>query len=91
MCGDPPNIIIGTALKYSFGDFLGNTGVMAGISLILVIVYFFLVYRKELLLEEAEAVNPQTFPEPAEAITNKKDSSLSCIICFCAVVLLVTH
>lgn len=91
MCGDPPNIIIGTALKYSFGDFLGNTGVMAGISLILVIVYFFLVYRKELLLEEAEAVNPQTFPEPAEAITNKKDFILSCIIFFCAVVLLVTH
>ena len=41
MCGDPPNIIIGTSLGYSFGDFLSNTGMMAGISLILVIVYFF--------------------------------------------------
>ena len=26
MCGDPPNIIIGTSLGYSFFDFLDNTG-----------------------------------------------------------------
>ena len=91
MCGDPPNIIIGTALKYSFWDFLGNTGIMAGISLVIVIFYFFMVYRKELLLEEAEAVNPEMFPEPAEAIKNKKDFIISCVIFLCAVVLLVTH
>ena len=29
MCGDPPNIIIGTALHYTFTDFLTNTGVIA--------------------------------------------------------------
>lgn len=91
MCGDPPNIIIGTSLRYSFGDFLSNTGLMAGISLILVILYFFLVYRKELLLEEAKAVNPETFPEPSEAIKSKKDFIISCIIFLCAVVMLVTH
>lgn len=28
MCGDPPNIIIGTSLGYSFFDFLENTGLM---------------------------------------------------------------
>ncbi|MEE1248429.1 MAG: SLC13 family permease [Lachnospiraceae bacterium] len=91
MCGDPPNIIIGTALKYSFWDFLGNTGIMAGISLVIVIFYFFMVYRKELLLEEAEAIQPEMFPEPAEAIKNKKDFIISCVIFLCAVVLLVTH
>lgn len=91
MCGDPPNIIIGTALKYSFWDFLGNTGVMAGLSLVIVIFYFFMVYRKELLLEEAEAVNPEMFPEPAEAIKSKKDFIISCVIFLCAVILLVTH
>lgn len=26
MCGDPPNIIIGTSLGYSFADFISNTG-----------------------------------------------------------------
>ena len=29
MCGDPPNIIIGTSLGYSFTDFITNTGLMA--------------------------------------------------------------
>lgn len=91
MCGDPPNIIIGTSLGYSFGDFLSNTGMMAGISLILVIVYFFFVYRKELMQEEAEAVNISSMPDPKEAITNKKDFVISCIIFGCAVVMLVTH
>lgn len=91
MCGDPPNIIIGTSLGYSFGDFLSNTGMMAGISLILVIVYFFFVYRKELMQEEAEAVDISSMPDPKEAITNKKDFVISCIIFGCAVVMLVTH
>lgn len=91
MCGDPPNIIIGTSLGYSFADFLTNTGVMAGISLILVIIYFFLVFRKELIQEESETMNPSTMPDPKDAITNKKDFAISCIIFACAVVMLVTH
>lgn len=91
MCGDPPNIIIGTSLGYSFSDFVMNTGAMAGISLILVIVYFFLVYRKELILEEAEAVKPEHLPDPKEAIKSRKDFALSCIIFAAAVVMLVTH
>lgn len=91
MCGDPPNIIIGTSLGYSFWDFLSNTGVMAAISLVLVIVYFFLVYRKELVQEEREAVDPATLPDPKDAITNKKDFVVSCVIFACAVAMLVTH
>lgn len=91
MCGDPPNIIVGTSLGYSFADFLSNTGVIAGISLIIVIIYFFLVYRKELILEGAEALDPSTVPDPRDAITNKKDFIISCIIFGCAVLMLVTH
>lgn len=91
MCGDPPNIIIGTSLGYSFGDFLTNTGLMAGIALIVVIIYFFLVYRKELIQEEGQGVDPSSIPDPKEAITNKKDFIVSCVIFGCAVVLLVSH
>lgn len=91
MCGDPPNIIIGTSLGYSFADFLTNTGIMAGISLILVVIYFFFVYRKELMKEGNETVDPSTLPQPKEAITNKKDFIVSCIIFAIAVVMLVTH
>lgn len=91
MCGDPPNIIIGTSLGYSFSDFLTNTGLMAGISLILVIIYFFLVFHKELEEAEKNAIDPGAMPDPREAIQNKKDFTLSCIIFACAVIMLVTH
>ena len=32
MCGDPPNIIIGTSLGFTFGDFIMNTGVLSAAS-----------------------------------------------------------
>ena len=48
MCGDPPNIIIGTALHYTFTDFLFNTGIIAIASLILMIVFFYMCFRKKL-------------------------------------------
>ena len=91
MCGDPPNIIIGTSLGYSFGDFLSNTGVMAGISLVLVVFYFYFVFRKELAQESAGGFVPENLPEPSSVIRNKKDFAISCVIFACAVVLLVTH
>lgn len=91
MCGDPPNIIVGTSLGFSFADFLTNTGLMAGISLIVVIIYFYLVFRKELVSEEKQAVDVSTVPAPSEAITNKKDFAISCVIFACAVIMLVTH
>lgn len=91
MCGDPPNIIIGTSMGYTFGDFLKNTGLMAGVALIVVIIYFFLVYRKELIQEEGQGVDPSSIPDPKEAITNKKDFIISCVIFGCAVVLLISH
>ena len=91
MCGDPPNIIVGTSLGFSFADFLTNTGLIAGISLIVVIIYFYLVFRKELVSEEKQAVDVSTVPAPSEAITNKKDFAISCVIFACAVIMLVTH
>lgn len=91
MCGDPPNIIIGTSLGYSFGDFLTNTGMMAGVSLVLIIVYFYLVYRKELISENSMTVDVASMPDPKEAITNKTEFVISSIIFGCAVIMLVTH
>ncbi|MCM1157384.1 MAG: SLC13 family permease [Bacteroidales bacterium] len=91
MCGDPPNIIIGTSLGYAFSDFLMNTGLIAGVSLIVVIVYFLLVYRKALVQKEGEAFDASVIPNPKDAITDKKDFVISCIIFGCAVVMLITH
>ena len=91
MCGDPPNIIIGTSLGYSFADFINNTGLIAAISLILIVVYYFLVFRKELAGEKLSQADVDATPDPKEAITNKMSFAISTLIFLCAVVLLVTH
>jgi Na+/H+ antiporter NhaD/arsenite permease-like protein len=91
MCGDPPNIIIGTSLEYSFADFLTNTGVIAAISLVIIIFYFYFVYRKQMVSDSAANIDISSLPEPKEAITNKKDFIISSIIFGCAVIMLVTH
>ena len=90
MCGDPPNIIIGTSFGFSFADFLTNTGLIAVVALILVVIYFYFVFRKE-LTENAGKVDPSTLPDPEEAIVSKRGFTISCVIFLCAVVLLVSH
>lgn len=89
MCGDPPNIIIGTSLGYSFGDFIQNTGVMAGIALVLAIIYFYFIFKKDMVSEKE--VDITSFPQPKEAITSGRSFVISCIIFLCAVIMLITH
>lgn len=91
VCGDPPNIIIGTSLGLSFFDFLKNTGVMALICLVVTVIYFYIVYHKQLKQTTGEPVKTEELPDPKEAITDKRGFVFSCIIFALAVVLLVTH
>ena len=91
MCGDPPNIIIGTSLGYSFTDFVTNTGAIAGICLIAVLAYFYLIFRKEFTAGGAKQVDYSSLPDPETTITDKKDFAVSCAIFAAAIVLLVTH
>ena len=91
MCGDPPNIIIGTSLGYSFTDFITNTGLMAVVSLVFVVIYFYFAFRKELKKNGANKKDHASYPDPKEAITDKRGFIASCIIFLCAVVLLVSH
>ncbi|MBR1692244.1 MAG: anion permease [Lachnospiraceae bacterium] len=91
MCGDPPNIIIGTSFGYAFGDFVTNTGLIAFISLLFVIVYFYFAYRKDLATDAGKQIDLSKMPEPRSAITDKKGFIISTIIFICAIVLLVTH
>lgn len=91
MCGDPPNIIIGTSLGYSFTDFVTNTGLIAGISLIAVLVYFYLLFGRELKTGAQEAVDYGSLPSPESTITDRKGFVVSSIIFGAAIVLLVTH
>ncbi len=91
MCGDPPNIIIGTSLGYSFTDFLTNTGAMAIISLVVIMVYFYFCFRKQLTPKTVATGEARNYPDPKTAIINKKGFAISWVIFLLAVVLLVTH
>jgi len=91
MCGDPPNIIIGTSLGYSFIDFVTNTGLIALICLIFTVAYFLLVFRRELAAEGGSKIDIASMPSPKAAITNKKEFAISSVIFACAVIMLVTH
>lgn len=89
MCGDPPNIIIGTSFGFSFTDFVMNTGLIAGICLIIVVIYYYFVFHKELKSAAGDGV--KAYPNPSEAILDKRGFIISTIIFLCAVAMLVTH
>lgn len=90
MCGDPPNIIIGSKLHYAFVDFLTNTGLIAGLSLVVVVIYFYLIFHKELKASVGD-VDTSNMPDPKEAITSMRGFIGSTIIFGVAVVMLITH
>ena len=90
MCGDPPNIIIGTSLGFSFFDFLTNTGIIAVISLLIIVPYFYICFKDE-LLKNIKAKKTNNFPKPKDAIKSKKEFALSTFIFSIAVLLLTTH
>lgn len=91
MCGDPPNIIIGTSLGYSFFDFITNTGVIAGICLLIMIIYFVLCFRKDMkkIVITEEAISKM--PNPKDEIKDKR-KFVECVVVFLIVVaMLITH
>lgn len=91
MCGDPPNIIIGTSLHFSFFSFVTNTGVIAGGCLVAIVFYFYFIFRKELSIKTGEVDIKEEDLNPSNAITDKTGFILSTIIFLIAVVLLITH
>ena len=91
MCGDPPNVIIGTSLGYTFTDFIQNTGVIAGICLLVVVVYFSLLLHKKVSSKTVDYERLGEKLDPRAAITSKRAFGVSVTIFFCTVVLLITH
>lgn len=91
MCGDPPNIIIGTSLNYSFSDFILNTGVIAAISVVAVILYFYFIFKKDLIASNKEQVDIHSLPTPSSAITDKNGFIVNSLIFCVTIILLVTH
>jgi Na+/H+ antiporter NhaD/arsenite permease-like protein len=90
MCGDPPNIIIGTAFGYTFTDFVVNTGPIAWIGMILSLGYFYLSFRR-ILKKSSDSTDHEEYPEPDEAIVNRNLFIIQSNVFLVVVVLLVTH
>jgi Na+/H+ antiporter NhaD/arsenite permease-like protein len=89
MSGDPPNIIIGTALGLTFTDFIINTGPVAWAGLILAMGIFYFMFRK--LLQSKESVVPINLPRPGEVIHSRLLFILNTFIFILIIALLVTH
>jgi len=93
MCGDPPNIIIGTGLGYTFFDFVTNTGPIAWVGMIATVIYFYFVFRKSLSSQQKANADgmPTMYPDPKEAIVNPFYFKIHSGIFLLIVVLLITH
>jgi len=93
MSGDPPNIIIGTALGYTFSDFAFNTGPIAWAGMGVTMVFFYFRFRK--ILTSSQQSNsdgsPIRYPEPKEAIVDPRLFRIQTAIFIVVVALLVTH
>ena len=91
MCGDPPNIIVGTSLGYTFFDFIENTGAIVAVCFVVIAVYFTLCFRRQLLRDEQKNGGAAVCPAPSTAIKNRTAFFASAGVFLLAVVLLVTH
>lgn len=89
MCGDPPNIIIGTSLGYSFSDFVENTGLIGLVSLVVIIIYFYFTMRNR--LQDPSDKGKTGVIEVDVKIDNKREFITSTAIFATAVALLITH
>jgi Na+/H+ antiporter NhaD/arsenite permease-like protein len=54
LIGNPPNVILGTMLQFSFNDFLVHLGPIAMISTLVIVFSFYLLYRPMLARAERE-------------------------------------
>lgn len=77
LCGDPPNIIIGTSLGLTFFDFMQNTGLIVFISMAVIIPFLYLCFRKSLNTKEAETANKQPSSLLATYPSNLKESVIN--------------
>jgi Na+/H+ antiporter NhaD/arsenite permease-like protein len=70
LIGDPPNILIGSAVGFSFMDFLQNTAPIAAILMVVMVVFFDLVWGRKLKTTEKAKAHLLKY-KPEEALTDK--------------------
>jgi Na+/H+ antiporter NhaD/arsenite permease-like protein len=93
LVGDPPNVILGTSLGFSFSDFAVNTGPIAVVGVVLLMGFFYLTNRAA--LRQAHSVLDEATVREIEALhaepVHARMTRLG-LICFSAAVfLLIIH
>ncbi len=91
MAGDPPNIIIGTSLGYSFIDFMVNTGLIAWTGMVVAIVFFYFATRRTLGTHRQSQPDSSLYPRCRSAITRMPAFLAHSAVFLLVVVLLATH
>ncbi len=70
LIGDPPNILIGSAVNFSFVDFLENTAPASAIIMVVMLVFFDLVWGRKLTTSDDAKAQLLKY-KPEEALTDK--------------------
>ena len=91
MSGDPPNIIIGTALGLTFGDFLQNTGLIVLVSMVVIVPFFYFAFRKQVATQDEAARQKAMEMDPRASIHSWRKFALNVGVFLLTVVLLITH
>ncbi len=90
LIGDPPNIMIGSAAKLSFNDFIVNLSLVVFIMLIATVLLLFFIYRKQLVVTQEKKARIMDFDE-SKAITDPQLLIKSLVVLALVIVGFVLH
>ena len=90
LIGDPPNIIIGSAAKFTFMDFIWNLTDVVAIILITIIISLALLFRKN-LHAEPEKMQEVANLDNSKTITNKSLMIRSMLVLGLVILGFITH
>lgn len=90
LIGDPPNIMIGSAANLGFTDFILNTGLPVIFIIITAIIYFLLLYKKQLIVDE-ENISKVMEMDEKKAIKDKSLMFKSIVLIILVVIGFIFH
>ncbi len=90
LIGDPPNIMIGSAANLGFTDFILNTGLPVIFIIITAIIYFLLIYKKQLIVDE-ENISKVMEMDENKAIKDKSLMIKSIVLIVLVVIGFIFH
>ena len=90
LIGDPPNIMIGSAAKLSFVDFILNTGVATILVIIVGLICMYFIYGRKLFVED-EAIAKVMQLDENKAIKDRKLMHESVIIIILVALCFIFH